>query len=129
MVQPETRTVINLASGVKSELMESTRKCFIYEVEWFHLTPDVWVALVSMSNGNILCFNTQGQQVKLISQKLCNQSITQNRVGFLSTEFIATQQHFQSSQKYHTLSKAILHGSNRLSVFNGYLLETFRYSL
>lgn len=73
------KSVVNLNAWVNRELLESTRYSQIDAMEWSS-SQNAGIIIVSITNGNILCFSHKGQQVRLISEKLYNQAILANRL-------------------------------------------------
>ncbi len=57
MLKEESSRVSNLVAKVNREMLESTRYSQIDEIKW---SAQVDVVVVSMTNGNIMCFNRDG---------------------------------------------------------------------
>ena len=120
MVKEESSRVSNLVAKVNREMLESTRYSQIDEIKW---SAQVDVVVVSMTNGNIMCFNRDGEHVRLISEKLYNQAILANRLNFQEEQDFSHPV-VLSSDSYRPLNRCHFTGTN-LHIFTGFHLFTY----
>ena len=114
----ESQTVIDLSQRMKDECLIDTKKSKIVDCYWTTINSRR-VAFITFDNGNNVCFDQSGMQVRLLSDALYGQTILSNLFQFFLSGKINKRVESGPSPPVWALSK------DCITYFTGLNFQTF----